>query len=739
MIYRKLSLLSFGKFKNKHIYLQDGLNLILGDNETGKSTIHHFIEGMLYGFFSYGKKRKSYEELQNKYKPWTSDEYAGAMTYENDGSLYMIERNFSEINARVKVSNYTTGEDITNKFDFNEITRMYEPINHLNLSKLMYRNTVSIGQLNIKTDKSLAEEVSNLMANIDTGFSEISVISAVKSLREAAEKIAGKKGEIKQVGQINHMLEELKAEKEEAQQAALYDKKLKIEIENLSKKLEKIKKYEAVNKLKSIKKYEELNNEIIKTKQLLQDIKPVEGFDEDSFERIIILDNEVRGSYEKLNEYKQKINDIQNETDSIKTEIYKNTPDDNYEELKRDYEVYNQIKEGILTKPQTGADNIFLALFVLLSAAATYLFLNSLISYAFISAAAAILSVIIFIVKKAGKKRFDTDKIYKKYGFKNEYEFEKYCSLKKQQFEKCESDKMLLQIKSNEYDKAIHDINKIKEEYETKSNILEKTLNNMGLSKSMPYREVLKTNKVYKELKNKLANLELLKNGIMSQKEYNILKEKVGSFEINIDELNIEQPDEDKETILSKLSHLQGVSDNNLKNVRSLTEIMSEIKELTKKRDELLTEFGALNLAADVIEEAAKEMHSQNSPLLNKKISEFIYSITNKYKVIKLTNNLEINVENPETSFMVGVDELSQGTLEQLYFSLRMALAEIFAPDAPIIMDDSFVMYDSTRLENIIRVLYNISEKRQILLFSCSSREKDILDKLKLDYHMITL
>ena len=49
MIIRELNLKHFGKFKNRKLEFSDGLNLIYGENEAGKSTVHSFLEAMLFG------------------------------------------------------------------------------------------------------------------------------------------------------------------------------------------------------------------------------------------------------------------------------------------------------------------------------------------------------------------------------------------------------------------------------------------------------------------------------------------------------------------------------------------------------------------------------------------------------------------------------------------------------------------------------------------------------------------
>ena len=46
---RELILKNFGKFTDRHIQLDDGINILYGENESGKSTIHTFIRGMFYG------------------------------------------------------------------------------------------------------------------------------------------------------------------------------------------------------------------------------------------------------------------------------------------------------------------------------------------------------------------------------------------------------------------------------------------------------------------------------------------------------------------------------------------------------------------------------------------------------------------------------------------------------------------------------------------------------------------
>ena len=100
---RKLGIKSFGKFKDKEIKFEDGLNVIYGNNEAGKSTAHKFIQGVFFGFFKPYSKNKIYSYEYKKYKPWNSDLYKGSLEFNIGKREYRIERNFDKQNEEFKL------------------------------------------------------------------------------------------------------------------------------------------------------------------------------------------------------------------------------------------------------------------------------------------------------------------------------------------------------------------------------------------------------------------------------------------------------------------------------------------------------------------------------------------------------------------------------------------------------------------------------------------------------------
>ena len=133
-------------------------------------------------------------------------------------------------------------------------------------------------------------------------------------------------------------------------------------------------------------------------------------------------------------------------------------------------------------------------------------------------------------------------------------------------------------------------------------------------------------------------------------------------------------------------------------------------------------------------------MKNEITPKLTAEISKLVEKITNnKYKKVSynLTEGLRIENENGD---YIDCSKLSIGTIDQLYLSLRIcAMNEISKEKMPLILDEVFAYYDNERLENILKFINENYKENQILIFTCSNREKDIMDKLKIEYNLIEL
>ena len=82
----------------------------------------------------------------------------------------------------------------------------------------------------------------------------------------------------------------------------------------------------------------------------------------------------------------------------------------------------------------------------------------------------------------------------------------------------------------------------------------------------------------------------------------------------------------------------------------------------------------------------------------------------------------------------MSLDNVSHGTCDQVYLAFRLAAAEAICGDdwaPPLILDDAFANYDDYRVQEALETLLYLSERVQVLFFTCRKRELAILDALE--------
>lgn len=250
----------FGKIKNKEIVLKDGINLIYGENESGKSTILKFIEAMLFGLSKNknGKIRSDFEQ----YKPWADLEFSGKMKYHlKNGEKYEIFREFKK--KRPVIYN-EFGEDISKQFKADKTKGISFFEEQVGLDEIAFSKTAMISQQEIRLEKSdtnnLVQKISNL---ISTGDEQISFQKSIEKLNKMQnERIGTERTKQKPMNVVNSNIQKLSEEKKmlvlqrENVTNYLKDKeKIREELEKLQLKKEDLKHIkESVNedKIKNI-------------------------------------------------------------------------------------------------------------------------------------------------------------------------------------------------------------------------------------------------------------------------------------------------------------------------------------------------------------------------------------------------------------------------------------------------------------------------------------------------------
>lgn len=167
---------------------------------------------------------------------------------------------------------------------------------------------------------------------------------------------------------------------------------------------------------------------------------------------------------------------------------------------------------------------------------------------------------------------------------------------------------------------------------------------------------------------------------------------------------------------------------------RPLFEIEAELQEAKSERENLEKQKEALMLAKEQLESISDEfIKTRFVPELQKVVEPMLETVVGQYGKIGIDEALNLRVKIRGLNEYRNVRDLSQGTLDQIYFLLKAGVAQMFSKNGeplPLLLDDPFVTCDDERLHRIWDILGNLASQTQILLFTC--HHSQMLDVKKL-------
>ena len=155
--------------------------------------------------------------------------------------------------------------------------------------------------------------------------------------------------------------------------------------------------------------------------------------------------------------------------------------------------------------------------------------------------------------------------------------------------------------------------------------------------------------------------------------------------------------------------------------------LQKQIDALRQRITALEETAAALDLAQQTLAAATEQLQRRFAPRITERAKELFARLTNgRYDRLNLTRELAVDTAAAGELTLHSAQWRSEGTVDQLYIALRLAVAEELTPEAPLVLDDALVRFDDRRLENALAVLEASAEFRQVILFTCQSREKAI-------------
>lgn len=159
--------------------------------------------------------------------------------------------------------------------------------------------------------------------------------------------------------------------------------------------------------------------------------------------------------------------------------------------------------------------------------------------------------------------------------------------------------------------------------------------------------------------------------------------------------------------------------------------LKARVDTLNRRIARLEDTYYALEMAQDALRDATNTLQRRFAPRIAKRAQELFGKLTGgRYSRLMLGQDLSLNVSAQDEDTLRSAQWRSDGTADQLYLALRLAVAEELTPQAPLVLDDALVRFDDERLAAAMRILQEESVNKQVILFTCQSREKQMEESL---------
>ena len=657
----QLKINSYGKLKEKEINLKDGINIIYGQNEAGKSTLIKFIINSFYGI-SKNKKGKEVSDY-DKYKPWSGEDFSGKVEYELDNkSKFEIYRDFTKKNPKIFNENM---EDISKEFNIDKNKGNEFFYEQTKIDEDLFLSTLAINQNEVKLENQaqnfLIQKIANLAQTGDDSTSFKRVIDRIN--RRQLDEIGTERSREKPINIISRNLQELQNEKENLEKYRNFKYEFEEEENNLNDEILSL----------------ENESDFLKEIKLLNENEKLEN------EKIKIKENIKKENLEKINLLNNKINELKINNKNILEKYSENNL--NNKKIKNNKNKINNKKNKLIKKL-----NIIFILLILINILQFIFIKNNIFKYIFLFTVPTFLIFYVFLINKENKKIKNNKKIEKN-------NFEKINL----ELINLENEKKLIENNQNNIDK---ELNKIKNNFNLKNNLEKEKIKNKYLNKLE---------------KNKINNFITLNNLENINFEIEKIQKIINDKKLKVHSLNL-----DKKNIEPKLDNLSKIDEELVNN----NEKMLTLKRLNE----------SMNLAKGILMQAYEKMKSSVTPKFTENLSANISKITNgKYNKVMFNEDEGLIVEL-ENGDYVPVNRFSVGTIDQLYLSLRLSMIdELSEEKVPVLLDEAFAFYDDERLKNILLYLNENFKDRQIVIFTCTEREKNILNNFNVDFNCVNL
>ena len=687
---------TFGKLEHETLTLESGLNLLEAPNEWGKTTWCAFLCAMFYGLDTRGKSTKTALADKERYAPWSGSPMSGRMDLNWKGRDVTIERT---TRGRVPMGAFRAYETKTG-LEIPELTAANCGLILLGVEQSAFRRSAFIRQsdMPISGDEALRRRLNDLVTSGDeSGEAD----RLEKELREIRNRCRYNRTGL--IPQAEARKQELESKLEELQTLESHSRHLKLRLGELKGYLRQLENHQAALR------YAAAMSDAARVAEALEL--------RDLAERNMLAAEEICRDLPTQQEAEEKVRQLRafaEEWNAVRMhEILPELPvppampqpfagmgeQDAVQMEASDRKRYAQLK-----KKRSHRVLMVLGFVLMLAAAAACL------GKYWPAAGAVGLAAWILLgigIRKRGSIRREMEALAEKYGTADPAGW--ILPLKQYRRER-EAYEQALAIRLNMQTETDHR----RAEWEEKRQALER------------WQDVLQKwqqrNNAARELQQARRHLEILRS--VAKVVPPPAMEDTLLYSTEETQQQITQSLQEQQRLQNRLGQYQG----RMEALGDRDAITASIQALTQKLAKLEQTYHAAVLGLETLELARQELQRRFAPRISQRAQELMGAMTDgRYDRLRLDSDLSLLAGTNGDEILRDTLWRSEGTADQLYVALRLAVAEELIPNVPLVLDDAFVRFDDTRLTAALKLILQQAESRQVILFTCQSREKTVL------------
>ena len=745
----RLDLISFGRFNNYTIEFGGKFNLIYGLNESGKTTISKFIEGVFYGFVKPYLKRTVYTEDYEKYRPWNSENYEGSILVEKDNKRFVIYRNFKE--KYFNIFNETTGNNETELDGFNQDNLSFPGEYFFKMPSDIFKSTVfsNLKELDAE-NKNVSSIVDMLLNSSDSNNDSVSFKKALDNLEKMKSNIGTKQSKAKPLGSLYQKkfdledeIKNINKDKKEYEDSLNKLNEYKLRHEKLLLNKEKLVNLHKKNDIEKIEDAKNYKMQILKEKASLLDrvskIKYINDIDEDDV-------NSLEYQNKLLNDNRITFNELSKQKKLLSKDYYQlKAKLSNYETIREYIDEINNLIEKLNGISKLKIKLSIIGVIVTLIIAGMIYMMGYTKEIVIAPVLFVLYYILVIILNKFQRLSYNRqlNKIVKKISQITNMSYKNYNEVINDFRYDSNMDKSIdylgkLEGQIQDIDSKLDSI--INEDESSKSKI-NNILSSSRNLKNIDVEDYRRKKIEYNQLMDRISDKDDQLQKISSEYDFSILLENINSDSIKLEDNDIKDINllnKEIDESIEKNAKLFERTKILEKSVNLLLEKEERLADINENIQKYESEITSIELAMDLINKSINKLHKNFIPRINKKVSEMM-AYSTKYKDrFRVDENLDVSIYDGVKFYEQ--KHLSSGTFDLLSVFIRISvLEELMGLDYLMILDDCFVQLDDVRYKKCLDLLFKISNNNQIILFSCQNRDEQLLNELDIIYKKIEL